>query len=265
MDEKGPLRAALYTRVSTDEQANEGYSLDAQLSKLKNYCKFEGWEIAAVYCEEGESGRNTKRPQYQKMMSESNSWDVVLVYKMDRIHRNSVNLAKMMEDLDRQGKGFCSVQEKFDTSTAIGRFARDMMGRIAQLESEQIGERVKQGMQKKAKFGPGLMGSGQPYGYNYKHGKLNVNHNEVYTVRAIYKMYIQGFSMEKIAEYLNGGGIPSKTGGAWYKSSVYSILHNPLYAGYVRWDGIVRPGNHIAIVDLETYEKVNGTLNVTQK
>ena len=262
MEQKGNLRAALYVRVSTDEQATEGFSLDAQISKLKAYCKLEGWTVSAVYCEEGESGRSTKRPQYQRMMSESDSWDVLLVYKLDRIHRNSVNFAKMMEDLDRKGKEFCSVQEKFDTSTAMGRFVRDVMERIAQLESEQIGERVKQGMERKARMGTGLLGSGLPFGYTRKYGKLSVDENEVYTVRAIYSLYIQGNSMDKIANELNNAGVPSKNGGKWYKSTIYGILHNPLYAGYVKWDGIMRPGDHSAIIELETYEKVNGRIQV---
>lgn len=264
MEREQPMRAALYVRVSTDEQATEGYSLDAQISKLKNYCRFEGWEVAAVYCEEGESGRSIKRPQYQKMMSESDTWDVILVYKMDRIHRNSVNFANMMEDLNRMGKDFCSVQEKFDTSTAMGRFVRDITERIAQLESEQIGERVKQGMERKAKFGTGFLGSGHPYGYSYKRGKLNIEKDEMYTVRAIYNMYVGGHSMENIAEYLNNGNIPSKTGGKWYKSTIYGILHNPLYAGFVKWDGIIKPGEHSAIIELETYEKINGRLSISE-
>ena len=260
MKQEGSLRAALYVRVSTEEQATEGFSLDAQISKLKTYCRLEGWNIAAVYCEEGESGRSTKRPQYQKMMSESDTWDVILVYKLDRIHRNSVNFAKMMEELDQKGKDFCSVQEKFDTSTAMGRFVRDIMERIAQLESEQIGERVKQGMERKAKFVYGLLGSAHPYGYTIKHGKLDVNNDEKYTVRAIYNMAIDGFSMENIADYLNNGRVPSKTGGKWGKSSIYYILHNPLYAGYVKWDGYVKLGEHNAIIERETFEKLNGPI-----
>lgn len=264
MEQKRTLRAALYVRVSTDEQANEGFSLDAQVSKLKAYCKLEGWTVSAVYCEEGESGRSIKRPQYQKMMSESDSWDVILVYKMDRIHRNSVNFAKMMEELDHKGKEFCSVQEKFDTSTAMGRFVRDVMERIAQLESEQIGERVKQGMERKAKFGAGLLGSGHPYGYDNKYGRLSVNEEEQYTVRAIFNMYINGTSMDRIAESLNKGGVPAKRGGIWYKSTVYGILHNPLYAGYVKWDGHIRPGDHSAIIELDTFEKVNGPLDISK-
>ena len=104
--------------------------------------------------------------------------------------------------------------------------------------------------------------SGLPFGYTRKRGKLSIDENEVYTVRAIYSLYIQGNSMDKIANDLNNAGVPSKNGGKWYKSTIYGILHNPLYAGYVRWDGILRPGDHGAIIELETYEKVNGRIQV---
>ena len=102
------------------------------------------------------------------MMSEKDKWDVVLVLKMDRIHRNSVNFTKMMDDLGKNGKGFCSINENFDTNTAMGRFALDLVQRIAQFESEQIGERVKAGMQQKALFGKGILGSPNPYGYDIR-------------------------------------------------------------------------------------------------
>ena len=210
MQEERSIRAALYTRVSTEEQANEGFSLDAQMRRLEMYCEMEGWTIAGKYREEGHSGRNTKkRPEYQRMMSEKDQWDVILVLKMDRIHRNSKEFALMMDDLMSSGKDFCSVQEQFDTSNAMGRFVMDLMQRIAQLESEQIGERVKIGMERKAKFGKGLLGSGHPYGYEYDRGQLKVVNDEMFTVRAIYNMYRKNYSMEYIADSLNDAMIPA--------------------------------------------------------
>lgn len=263
MQTERSIRAALYTRVSTEEQANEGFSLDAQMRRLEMYCEMEGWTIAGRYREEGHSGRNTtKRPEYNRMMDEKDQWDVILVLKMDRIHRNSVNFTKMMDDLKNSGKQFCSVQEDFDTGNAMGRFVMDLMQRIAQLESEQIGERVKLGMERKAKLGRGLLGSGHPYGYNYNHGQLIVNNDEMYVVRAIYNMYRKGNSMEFIAESLNDALFPAKKGGKWNKQSISNILHNPLYAGYVEWDGKIRQGTHCAIIDHETYESINGAITI---
>ncbi|HKM13955.1 MAG TPA: recombinase family protein, partial [Candidatus Methanomethylophilaceae archaeon] len=192
----------------------------------------------------------------------SEDWDILVVLKMDRIHRNSVNFTLMMNDLRNNGKEFNSMQEKFDTTTAMGRFVMDIMQRIAQLESEQIGERVKVGMTQKAHFGTGPMGSGHPYGYVYSKGNLEVIEDEAYTVSAIYRLYNEGSSMEDIANSLNRSNIPAKKGGQWNRQSICNILHNPIYLGYIEWDGIIRRGEHNAIVERKSYEAVNGPLNV---
>ena len=96
MDAEKISKAAIYTRVSTEDQAKEGFSLDAQIEKLRSYCKARDWEIAGEYIDDGYSGRNVKRPAYNKMIEEINKWDALLVIKMDRIHRNSKNFMMMM-------------------------------------------------------------------------------------------------------------------------------------------------------------------------
>ena len=95
-------------------------------------------------------------------------WDAILVIKMDRIHRNQKNFMFMMEQLNKNKKEFVSMSESFDTSTAIGRFVMNIIQGIAQLESEQIGERVYIGMEQKAKTNGGMLGFNIPYGYDYK-------------------------------------------------------------------------------------------------
>jgi DNA invertase Pin-like site-specific DNA recombinase len=254
------MRAALYVRVSTDDQAKEGFSLDAQTKMLEAYCRVREWTVSDIYREEGYSGRNTNRPEYKRMLADHESWDVLVVLKMDRIHRNSVNFAVMMDELRRKGKEFCSTQEKFDTSTAMGRFAMDTMQRIAQLESEQIGERVYIGMARKAEYGTGNMGSGHPYGYVYERGSLMVIEYEADVVRDIYSMHLEGMSLRVIADTLNSSYIRAKKGRRWTHQSVSKIIHNPLYAGYIRWDGIVRQGEHAAIIGQDVYESINGPI-----
>ena len=138
MDVKS-IEVAIYTRVSTEDQAKEGFSLDAQLDKLRSYCKARDWIVWGEYIDDGYSGRNVKRPAYKKMMEEMENWNVLLVIKMDRIHRNSNNFMMMMEHLKQKEKEFVSMSESLDTSTAMGRFVMDIIQRIAQLESEQIG------------------------------------------------------------------------------------------------------------------------------
>lgn len=133
---------ALYTRVSTDEQVREGFSLEAQLKRLRAHCIGQQWTIVNEYVDDGYTGRNIKRPQYQQMIQDLDQFDGIIVLKMDRIHRSQKNFTKMMEYLQKHDKDFISATENFDTTTAIGRFVMDIIQRIAQLESEQDGERV---------------------------------------------------------------------------------------------------------------------------
>src|SRR6266571_7493283 len=234
-------RVALYARVSTEDQAKEGFSLDAQRDRLHAFCRAQGWSAAKEYVDDGHSGRDVKRPAYQAMMAERESWDKVLVIKMDRIHRNSRNFMDMMDDLRRWGKDFVSATESLDTSTAMGRFVMDIIQRIAQLESEQIGERVYMGMSQKAKVGPGIIGFSVPFGYSVEGGRLVAQPDEGAVVREVFERCLSGETTERIADALNARGVRAKRGGRWTHARVLYILHNPLYAGYLRWDGITRP------------------------
>lgn len=250
------LKAALYVRVSTEDQAKEGFSIAAQLKRLRAYCKARGWEIASEYVDDGHSGREIDRPGYQRMLEERDQWDVLLVLKMDRIHRNSKNFAIMMDRLREWGKEFNSMQESFDTTTAMGRFVMDIIQRIAQLESEQIGERVKMGMTQKARMAKGYLGFGEPYGFSYVDGTLSPIEGEASVVIDIFTWYLEGLTLQAIANRLNDSGIPSKRGGSWSKQAISRILRNPLYCGHVRWDGIVREAEHEALVSVDEFNKV---------
>lgn len=258
MDAK-PVRTAIYTRVSTEDQAKEGFSLDAQLDRLRSYCKSRDWTIAGEYIDDGYSGRYINRPAYKKMIQEMDKWDMLLVIKMDRIHRNSKNFMLMMEDLNKNNKSFTSMTESLDTSTAMGRFVMDIIQRIAQLESEQIGERVYFGMKQKAKINAGNLGFNIPYGYDYSKGKLIVNSNEKMIVDQIYSMYLEGNSMVKIASFLNKNHIPTKQNRTWGSETVSKILKNPLYIGKFHWETYEHDNVYPSII---TEEKFN---NVQQK
>ncbi len=249
-------KVAIYARVSTEDQAKEGFSLDSQLEKLRSYCKARGWEIVGEYVDDGYSGRDVKRPAYQKMMEEMDKWDVLLVMKMDRIHRNSKNFMLMMEQLRRKNKEFVSMTESLDTSTAMGRFVMDIIQRIAQLESEQIGERVYDGMRQKAKQGAGLLGFPAPYGYMYKDGELIGIESELAVVKKIYDFYINGKSLKEIVSWLNENGIATKKRKKWDKKTVSRILSNPVYCGLVEWEDILFKGKHRAIITIEEFNKV---------
>ena len=258
------LRAALYIRVSTEEQATEGYSLDAQQDKLLMYCTdiVDDISVYKIYRDEGYSGRNTRRPGYMEMMSEIDEWDLILVLKMDRIHRNTRNFMIMMDELARRGKEFRSASEDLDTTTAMGRFVVTMIQSIAQLESEQIGERTKVGMQEKAETlrntaaESRTMGFNPPFGYCLEEGLLHGVPEELDTVRRIYLEFTDGNSLTQIADSLNRDGLRTKRGSKWTKDNLSTIIHNPIYAGYLRWEKVLVRHYATPAVNVEEYNRV---------
>lgn len=250
------MRVAIYLRVSTTEQAKEGYSLSAQLERLRNFCKAREWEVANEYIDDGHSGRSIKRPAYQKMMAEKDEWDMILVVKMDRIHRNSKNFMEMMDNLRKWEKEFSSMQESLDTSTAMGRFVVDIIQRIAQLESEQIGERVYVGMKQKAATEGGILGFAHPYGYDYIEGELKINESEAEAVRLMFELYKKGEGAISIANELDQRRFQTKRNGTWSARTVGKILKNPVYCGYMRWESIVYKGTHESLITVEDFNLV---------
>ncbi len=251
-----PARAALYARVSTEDQAREGFSLEAQIEKLRSYCTAREWTIAGEYIDDGVSGRTVKRPAYALMMEDRDTWDTILVLKMDRIHRNSRNFMEMMDRLRGWGKEFTSMQESLDTGTAMGRFVMDIIQRIAQLESEQIAERVYMGMEQKAKAQQGSLGAPAPYGYRNLEGRLVVHEPQATRVREVFRRALGEEPMAWIAERLNRLGTRTNRGRTWSVWSIRYILRNPVYAGYTRWDNVVRPGAHDPLVSEDEFVRV---------
>ena len=257
-----PKRAALYVRVSTDEQAAEGYSLDAQKSILEDHCLAEGLDIAAVYEDDGYSGRNVSRPAYRRMMEDMDSWDVLVVLKMDRIHRNSRNFMAMMDELVKNRKEFVSCYEALDTSNALGRFVVDMIQRMAQLESEQIGERTKIGMREKAEnlgsesTGKTTMGFTPPFGYRLEEGNLVDDPEEMDVVCDMFSSYLSGETLDSICYSLNSSGTLTRRGNPWNKYNLRNILHNPVYAGFMRWEELLIPHRAKRAVSPEDFNRV---------
>jgi site-specific DNA recombinase len=251
------VRVALYTRVSTEDQAKEGFSLEAQRDRLEAYCRARDWEIAESYRDDGHSGRTVRRPAYHRMMEERERWDTILVLKMDRIHRNSRNFMDMMDQLSSWDKNFVSASESLDTTTAMGRFVMDIIQRIAQLESEQIGERVYLGMAQKAKSGAGILGFTVPIGYDLREGKLVINPREAETVEVIFSLSLDGKPIREIVTNLNETRkVLTKRSKQWSYIKVHRVLHNPIYAGYIRWDGKSYLSGHEPIVPVETFNDV---------
>ena len=256
------IRVALYLRVSTEEQAKEGFSLGAQRQALEDHCMIYDYQITNVYTDDGYSGRNTKRPAYRKMLEEIDSWDSILVLKMDRIHRNTRNFIEMMDLLKKKHKGFISMQEKLDTETAMGNFFMTLMQSIAQLESEQIGERTRFGMKQKAESlntteeGKRTMGFTPPFGYRIEDGKLADDYEEQTVVSLIFDLYSNDETMDSICYSLNRQGLLTRKGNPWNKYNLRNILHNPVYAGYMRWDGILIKHDATPVIPPERFNGI---------
>ncbi|HEV8593947.1 MAG TPA: recombinase family protein, partial [Thermoplasmata archaeon] len=132
----------------------------------------------------------------------------------------------------------------------------DIIQRIAQLESEQIGERVYMGMAQKHKQGKGLLGFRRPYGYDYVDGALVVNDREAKVVRRIFGAYAEGAALHSIAADLNAEGVASHRNRQWSKSGLRYMLRNPVYIGKIRWDESVRDDAHPPIVSAHVWEAV---------
>ncbi|MGO4890340.1 recombinase family protein, partial [Anaerobacillus sp. MEB173] len=230
------MRCAIYIRVSTDEQANEGFSIPAQKERLRAFCKSQGWKIAGEYIEEGWSAKDLNRPQVQTLLKDikTENIDIILVYRLDRLTRSVLDLYKLLDTFEKHGCHFKSATEIYDTSTASGRLFLTLIASLAQWERENLAERVKFGTRQMVEQGI-RPGSPRPYGYDYKDGKLVVNKNEAKWVKWIFEKYIST-GAETIAKELNQMGIRNKKGDHWSGSSIRYILDNPLYAGFLRWD-----------------------------
>jgi len=251
-------KVAIYTRVSTEEQARSGLSLEAQLEKLRAYCTARDWKIAGEYVDPGFSGRNIRRPQYKQMFEDIDQWDGLLVMKMDRIHRNQKNFLAMMEDLGKSEKQFISMTESFDTSTAMGRFVMNILQGIAQLESEQIGERVAVALCQKAKRAEKFMGHRTAFGIDWDKDKqiFKPDQRKLEIVKQVFQMYIDGFSMREIARSLSPD-YKKLAGKDLANTTVKYFLHNCMYCGVERWCHFFRKIEDLdPLVSIETFNQV---------
>jgi site-specific DNA recombinase len=254
------MRVAIYTRVSSEEQALEGYSLDAQLHRLRAYCTSQGWTVADVYTDEGISAKDMERPELQRMLADirDNKVDVVLVYKLDRLTRSVRDLYEMLHMFEQACVGFKSATEVFDTTTAMGRLFITIVGALAQWERETIGERVYLGQAQMVREGK-YFGHTPPYGYALRDGMLFVHPTEAYVVRTLFDLYLAGMGISRIVKYFNTpeNHVPRpRNGGAWSMKVVHHMLKNPVYCGYVRYGNKSKTPNQEMVIANSAHEPI---------
>ena len=267
-------KCALYVRVSTGLQADEGESLDEQIEKLKNFCAYKGWKNFIVYREEGFSGKDMERPEFQRMITDVHRGDVntVVVKKIDRLSRSIIDFENIYKAFETKGVDLISLQENFDTSTAVGRAVIRIVLVFAQMEREQTSERTIDVMSYRAK--QGLFNGGYPrlgYDIDYDNKCLVPNELEIPIAREIFDTYIKEGSLSKTAIKLNAKGYRMKSwiartgrsfgGEKFHKTNLSRLLSDPIYIGKIRYKDKIYKGVHQAIIDEDIFHLVQSILN----
>ena len=251
------MNAAGYVRVSTDTQAEKGYSIGEQTERIRAYCAAMGWTIFRIYTDGGFSGSNMERPALREMIrdAEAGMFGKVVVYKLDRLSRSQKDTLTLIEDVFLpHGIDFVSMSESFDTSSPFGRASLGMMATFAQLEREQIKERMQMGRYARIKAGK-YKGNGiPPLGYTYRDGFLVTEPFEAEQVRLAFSRFIAGDTPEEIARELNRTGMTHQHG-EWTARMVRKALRSRTYIGMVHYRGEWFPGLHEALVSPEDWDK----------
>ena len=263
-------KTALYVRVSTVRQAEEGYSLEAQRSKLEKHSEAQGWTVDPehVYVDAGISGKSVDRPAYQAMLHAVATGAVcrVVAVKMDRFSRSVRDFLQLLDFCEEHDCAVVSLGESIDTSTPIGRMMVVVISAIAEMEKETIKERLMSGRAQKAQEG-GHAGGAIEFGYTYAAGdEWKIDDTQADTVRRIFELFLAGNGLRRIADIVNQEGRPTGTGARWHASTVGYVLRNGAYCGYTQWDGIEsKHGKMPAIISADDYEAAQTRLSTLRR
>ena len=277
---KARIITGIYVRVSTEEQAQEGFSIRAQMEKLRSYALLKEWELYGIYSDEGISGKNiVDRPEMNRLIEDIKSGKInnVLVFKVDRLTRSTRNLVELIDLFEEHKCTFNSLTESIDTDTPSGRMFLKIIGIFAEFERENITERSRLGRERKVKEGYTLANYSMSYGYSKEKGQRvqEVDFEEAVIVREIFTKYVkENMSASGIAKMLNGRNIKTKRNAiAWDPTTVKLILTNPTYIGKVRYQVnddkyFEVDGQHEKIIPDELFylaeEKINNMPQLTR-
>lgn len=236
-------KAALYIRVSTDAQYEEGYSVEAQKLKLEQYCALHDIVNYEFYIDGGWSGSNIDRPEMKRMIEEiiARKIGAVIVYKLDRLSRSQKDTIILLEEVFNPNDcNFISLNENFDTTTPYGKAMIGILSVFAQLERENIKERTRMGMQERVKSGYWMGGGRVPFGYDYDSNKdILVPNEHAEDVRQIFDLYLQGYSTTQLAKMFDVAG----------DRHITNILDRVTYLGKINFNGEILDGLHEPIID----------------
>ena len=279
------IKCGLYARVSTDIQAEvKNGSLDTQIDRLQKYVELkdttpeEEWTVAAIYREEGKSGKNVDRPEFKRMVQdiERGKINAVLCTRIDRVSRSVIDFLHFHEFLKENEAIFISLNENFDTSTSMGRCFLTIILAIAELERDRTSERTKEKMLWRAE--KGLRNGGQHLlGYDIdpdNKGVLKPNKAERELVFLIFRTYVKEQSFRAVARIINEKGYRTKSyvsrrdkvysGKKFNKTQIMRMLQNEFYIGKITHKGKVYEGQHEPIIPLELWNKVQAVIETNR-
>jgi site-specific DNA recombinase len=227
------MKAAVgYVRVSTEQQAREGVSLDMQISKIMAYCELNDMELVGIYGDPGISGKNIKaRPGIQAVLklAKSRKIESVVTYKLDRIARNTIQTLEIVDMMDKSGVALHSITEKLDTHSAIGRFVVRTLASLAEMERDLISERTSAALSEKRCKGE-KTGGYCPYGLRAVNGKLEPDPAEQRVIHRMMQLRAKGRSYQRIADELTREGLLTRIGTPFRETQVIRILQREIAA-----------------------------------
>jgi len=255
--QKQTKQCAIYTRVSTDAQAEKDFSsCESQEEKVRTFIQSQNdWHVAKVYTDAGFTGANTKRPALQELLEDikQNKIDIVLSYKIDRLTRSPKDFYQLIEFFEQNNVSFISTTERFDTSTPSGRLLRNIMLTFAQFERELASERTKDKLVERAKKGF-FNGGVVPFGYQRKDKKLIIVKKQAEIIKLIFETYLKNSSVDEVYQLLKIKDIKTRQGNNFTKGLLARVLRNPIYAGKIKYSGNLYQGIHKPIISEELFE-----------
>ncbi|BCU51268.1 recombinase RecB [Staphylococcus auricularis] len=274
MNEMKKKRIGAYIRVSTERQV-EGYSIEGQITQIEQYCQFNGYELVDIYADRGISGKSMNRPELQRMLKDAKNGklDCVMVYKTNRLARNTSDLLTIVEELHRQNVEFFSLSERMEVKNSTGKLMLQILASFSEFERNTILENIYTGQHQRAL--EGYYQGNLPLGYNNipdNKKELMINQHEANIVKYIFESYAKGHGYRKIANALNHKGYVTKKGNPFSISAVTYILSNPFYIGkiqfakYKDWNDkrrkglndkpVIAEGKHAPIIGKNLWDKV---------
>ncbi|MDF9825750.1 site-specific DNA recombinase [Breznakia sp. PF5-3] len=258
---KKNYNVGVYCRVSTQEQAESGFGIDVQMSKINAYLSLFDYELENItyYIDEGISAKDMKRKRLQALLKEveNGNIDLVIIYKLDRLSRSVIDVYKIIELLNNNNCNLIAVMDQLDISSANGRMMVGMLAIISQWERETISERTNDGMIQMAKQGLFPRGGKPPFGYiRGENNKLEINEEEAILIRTAFKMACDGCNMSEIQRYL------SDKGKKYVKSDAIKILiQNKVYYGDFYFKGVKYTNITPPIISKKMYLDANKSIS----